>query len=87
MTGFFGSAHLVDLILAIVAAEMLAIALYWQRSRRGIAPRQLLPNLLAGAFLLLALRLALSGCSWPWYAACLAASGVANVADLRQRWL
>jgi hypothetical protein len=87
MTEFFGSAHLVDLILAIVAAEMLAIALYWQLARRGIAPRQLLPNLLAGAFLLLALRLALSGYSWPCYAACLAASGVANVVDLRQRWL
>ena len=86
MTEFFGSAHLVDLILAIVAGEMLAIMLYWQFSRRGIAPRQLLPNVLAGAFLLLALRLALSGYSWPWYAACLAASGVANVADLRQRW-
>jgi hypothetical protein len=87
MTAFFESAHLVDLTLAIVAAELLAIALYWRLSRRGIAPRQLLPNLLAGAFLLLALRLALSGYSWPWYAACLAASGVANIADLRQRWL
>ena len=86
MTDFFGSAHLVDLILAIVAAELLTIALYWRLSRRGIAPRQLLPNVLAGAFLLLALRLVLSGYSWPWYAACLIASGIANVADLRQRW-
>ena len=86
MIEFFGSAHLVDMILAIVAVEMLAIALYWQLNRRGIAPRQLLPNLLAGVFLLFALRLALSGYSWPWYAACLAASGVANIADLRQRW-
>jgi hypothetical protein len=86
MTEFFGSPHLVDLILAIVAGEALAIVLYWQLSRRGIAPRLLLPNVLAGVFLLLALRLALSGLSWPWYAACLAASGIANVADLRQRW-
>ena len=86
MTEFFRSPHLVDLILAIVAGEVLAIALYWQLSRRGIAPRQLLPNVLAGAFLLLALRLVMSGFSWPWYAACLAASGIANVADLRQRW-
>jgi len=86
MTDFFGSAHLVDLILAIVAAELLTIALYWRLSRRGIAPRLVFPNLMAGAFLLLALRLALSGYSWPWYAACLIASGIANVADLRQRW-
>jgi hypothetical protein len=86
MAEFFGSARLIDLILAIVAGEVLAIALYWHLRRRGIAPRQLLPNVLAGVFLLLALRLVMSGFSWPWYAACLTASGIANVADLRQRW-
>jgi hypothetical protein len=86
MIDFFSSVHAVDLILAIVAAEIVAITLYWQTRRRGIAPAQLLPNLAAGALLLLALRLSLSGYSWPWYVACLALAGIANVADLRQRW-
>jgi len=86
MSDFISSAHAVDLILAIVAVEIVAITLYWHVRGRGIAPAQLLPNLLAGALLLLALRLSLSGYAWPWYTACLALAGIANVADLRQRW-
>ncbi len=86
MTDFVSGAHAVDLVLAIVAIEVVAITLYWHARGRGIAPALLLPNLLAGALLLLALRLSLSGYSWPWYTACLALAGVANVADLRQRW-
>jgi len=54
MIDFLSSVHAVDLILAIVAAEVAAITLYWYARRRGIAPAQLLPNLLAGALLLLA---------------------------------
>jgi hypothetical protein len=86
MIDFLASAHVIDLIMAIVAVEVVALSLYWRATRRGIAPAQLLPNLFAGALLLLALRLALSDVSWPWYTACLAAAGIANVADLRQRW-
>jgi len=86
MIDFLSGVHVVDLILAIVATEIVAIMLYWQTTRRGIAPAQLLPNLLAGALLLLALRLSLSDYSWPWYVVCLALAGIANVADLRQRW-
>lgn len=86
MIDFLSGVHVVDAILVIVAIEMAAISMYWRTRRRGIAPSRLLPNLAAGALLLLALRFALSGYSWPWYTACLALSGVANVADLRQRW-
>ena len=86
MTDFLASAHIVDLVLAIVGLEIIVIALYLRVTRRGITPAEVLPNLFAGALLLLALRLALSGYPWPWYMACLAAAGIANVADLRQRW-
>lgn len=86
MIDFLSGAHAVDLVLAIVAVELAGLTLYWHAKHRGIAPAQLLPNLLAGALLLLALRLALSDYSWPWYTACLALAGIANVADLRQRW-
>ena len=86
MTEFLAGPRVVDLVLAVVALEILGITLYWQMTRRGIAPARLLPNLLAGAALLLALRLALSDVAWPWYTACLAVAGIANVADLRQRW-
>jgi hypothetical protein len=83
---FLSGVHAIDLILAIVAIEIVAITMYWQAKGRGIAPAQLLPNLAAGALLLLALRFSLSGYAWPWYTACLALAGIANIADLRQRW-
>ncbi|MGJ4952780.1 hypothetical protein [Bradyrhizobium sp. HKCCYLS20291] len=86
MDELFHSPHLVDLILLVVALEFIALTWIWRRRRRGISPRALLPNLLAGACLLLALRCALTDAPWFWLAGCLAASGVANVADLRQRW-
>ena len=86
MIEFFSSARVVDLVLVVVGLEVLGITLYWHMTRRGIAPAHLLPNLLAGAALVLALRLALSDFAWPWYTACLAVAGIANVTDLRQRW-
>ena len=84
--GFIESTYLVDLVLAVVAIETIALMLLWRWQRRGIAPAKLLPNIAAGAFLLLAVRCALGGTSWIWLAACLAAAGLANAADLRQRW-
>ncbi len=86
MSEFLSSALVVDLVLLVVALEVLGISVYWHVTKRGIEPARLLPNLLAGAALLLALRLALSDFAWPWYTACLAIAGIANVADLRQRW-
>lgn len=86
MTELFASGRLVDLVLVIVALEMVALGLYWRWSRRGVAFSDLLPNLLAGAFLLLALRLALSGAGWMPCCACLAAAGVAHSIDLARRW-
>jgi hypothetical protein len=86
MSEFLSSALVVDLVLLVVGLEVLGISLYWHLTGRGIAPANLLPNLLAGAALVLALRLALSDFSWPWYTACLAIAGIANVTDLRQRW-
>jgi hypothetical protein len=86
MTNLLDGAHTVDLILAVVAIEVIAMTAYWHAKHRGIAPALLLPNLAAGALLLLALRFSLSGYAWPWYTACLALAGIANIADLRQRW-
>jgi hypothetical protein len=86
MIEFLSGVHVIDLILVIVAAEFVGITVYWKARRRGIAPAQLIPNLLAGALLLVALRFALSGQDWRWILACLALAGIANAADLRQRW-
>ena len=87
MAEWFASGRLVDLILALVVVEVIALALYWRATRRGVPLADLLPNILAGAFLLLALRLSLGGFGWPPCCACLAAAGVAHLVDLRRRWM
>lgn len=75
-----------DGVIALVLLEMAALLAWHQRTGRGLAPRALLPNLLAGLCLMLALRGALVGAHAAWLLAAMAAAGLAHVADLRQRW-
>jgi hypothetical protein len=80
------SGRIIDLILLLVAAEIMVFGFMWSRRRVGPGWRALLPNLLAGAALLLAVRAAIIGATWPWTAVWLAAAGLAHAADLRARW-
>ncbi len=86
MADLFASGRLVDLILVVVVLEAAALLLYWAWARRGIAPLDLLPNLCAGAFLLLALRATLAGGGWTIASLCLAAAGLAHLIDVSRRW-
>jgi hypothetical protein len=63
MEALFASGRVVDLILFLMACEAALLALLHARGRFSIPPQRLLPNLLAGACLLLALRAALTGAS------------------------
>ncbi len=80
------NAALIDWILALVALEGAAI-LGW-RALRGSGPQPLafLSNLVAGVFLLIALRGAVSGASGAGIAACMFAGFVAHFVDLAARW-
>ena len=75
-----------NLVLALLALEAAALLLLWRLRGRGIAPGRLLPMLLAGAFLLLALRAALTGQGAGAIALFLALAGIAHAADLKSRW-
>ena len=86
MAELFASGRLVDLILVLVVVEAAALVLYWRRFAAGVSPFDLLPNLCAGAFLLLAMRAALTGGGWMAASGCLAAAGLAHLADLYRRW-
>ena len=86
MADLFASGRLVDFILVVVVLEASALLLYWARARRGIAPLDLLPNLCAGAFLLLALRATLAGSGWMIASLCLSAAGLAHLIDVYRRW-
>ena len=74
----------IDVILALMVAEGAGL-LAWRRWT-GRGPRPILPNLLAGASLLLALRLALDGAAAAWIGVALLAGLAAHLADLRGRW-
>lgn len=83
MEELFASGRIVDLILAIMLAEYLVLRL---TLGGGDALRGAALYLLSGAFLLLALRIALTGGSWIWIGACLAAAGAWHALDLIRRF-
>lgn len=84
--GTLAWSSVVDIVLAIVVLE--AIALFAWHRLTGHGPRlvALAPNLLAGFCLLLALKAALAGAPTPWIGLALSGSLVAHLADLGQRW-
>jgi hypothetical protein len=86
VTAAFASGFIVNLILLGVAAEAVILIVHHSRTGRGVAPIDLLVNLLAGACLLMAVRSALIQSSWERTAAWLAAALIAHIADLAQRW-
>ncbi len=86
MSSLWSSAFLVDAAIAITLFEGLALALYHRVTGRGLPPDAYALNLLSGLCLMLALRCALQGQDWFWGAGCLAASGLAHLTYLRQRW-
>ncbi len=80
MSGWFASGHPVDLILAVLALEILVFAI-WRRRSLVNAIVAALP----GICLLLALRAALTGAGWMVIALWLVLSLPAHLADLWRR--
>ena len=78
--------HVIDAILALVILEATLLILYYRKTGRGIAPARLLPNLAAGFFLLLAVRLSLGGGPIWALPPSLLGAFAAHIADLVQRW-
>jgi hypothetical protein len=82
MEQIFASGRIVDVILLLMLAEYAALRLYLGNGVRALG---LAGYLLSGAFLLMALRVALAGGGWIWIAAFLAAAFVVHLIDLRGR--
>jgi hypothetical protein len=85
MAELFASGRLIDLILIVVVLEAALLIFYWRYTDRGIAPADLLPNLCAGAFLVVALRATIAGSGWMVSSGCLAAGGLAHLIDVYRR--
>jgi putative Ca2+/H+ antiporter (TMEM165/GDT1 family) len=74
-----------DIAIGVMLAEGLLLLLFWWQSGRSI-PMQVVLNLAAGLFLLLALRVALEHGSALNICLFLSAALVAHVADFQSRW-
>lgn len=86
MAELFASGRLIDVILCLVLVEAIALTVIHRLTGRGVAARELIGLLLAGGFLLLALRAALTDSAWLWVALWLTLALVAHIADLAMRW-
>ena len=76
----------IDAILALVLIEAIGLLVFRRMTGRGPTARCLMLNLLAGGFLLLALRFGVGGAAPAAIVGCLALAGVAHLGDLRLRW-
>jgi hypothetical protein len=86
LDALFANGRIVDLIVGLMALEWIALAAWHLHTRRGIAPVDALVSLLAGAFLLLALRAALTAEPWTTVGLWLAGALAAHLVDLARRW-
>ncbi|MBS0560826.1 MAG: hypothetical protein JSR21_12295 [Proteobacteria bacterium] len=85
MSDLFASGRIVDAILVLMLLEAAGLAVWRWRTGGGLSLRAVTAALGAGAALLLALRAALTGASWPVVAFWLAAALLAHAADLAAR--
>jgi hypothetical protein len=77
--------HVADLILACLVLEAIALLAWHRATGRGLPPRAVAALLLPGAFLVLALRFALTGAAWPLIPAALVGALAAHLWDLSRR--
>ncbi len=83
MTELFASGRVLEIILAGMAIECVALVAWGRRA--GLAPGTVLPYLGSGMAMLLAWRLQVGGAWWGWISACLLLGGALHLADLRSR--
>jgi hypothetical protein len=76
----------VDIAIAFITLETLALGLLHSLTGRGLALREYGLTVLSGLSLMLALRCALTPGFWPGMALFLVTAGLAHGADLRARW-
>lgn len=80
------SGRIVDIMLVVLAIEVVAVQLYRRSGRGGIGFLPMILNLGAGGSLMLALRSALTDAGWQWIVVFLLSSLVFHVADQATRW-
>ncbi len=86
LQSLFKSGAIIDLILLLMALEVVALLTFRYITGAGVAPWVLLPFMAAGICLMLAVKFALTGQEWVHVAIALCAAGVFHLADIAFRW-
>jgi len=82
----FASGRVLDFILIGMALEATGLVLHHRVTGRGVRPARLLPNLLSGICLLLAMRVGAGGAWWGWVSLALLGALACHLVDLRRAW-
>ena len=85
MADWFASGRVIDLVLILVALEVAALPWLLRRLNSSVQLSQLLPNIIAGIALMLALRLSLTDAAWIWISMAMLIALCAHVTDLTLR--
>lgn len=80
------STLIVNIALAALILEIVALSLYHVRTKRGLPLRAILMISVPGLFLMLAIKAALSDAAPQYLALLLALSLIAHLSDLYARW-
>jgi hypothetical protein len=86
MTALFATGRIIDLILLLVLMEAGALVLFRLVTGRGPSIGHLLPTLISGGLLLVAVRAALTDMRWELVALPLVGALIAHLVDLSARW-
>ena len=85
LESWVGDGGLIDAIIVITLLELAVLLAYHHQTKRGLAPRDYLLNVLSGLSLMMALRCTVAGSVWYVTALFLMAAGLAHVTDIALR--
>ena len=86
MGALFASGRIFDWILAGMVLEAVGLCLLYRLRGHGVLPARLLPNLLSGMCLLLAMRFGAGGAWWAWISLSLLGALGFHLMDLKRAW-
>jgi hypothetical protein len=82
----FSGTLLIDIVIAVTVIEWVLLSWWHHRTGRGIPMSELQGTLMAGFYLMLALRASMVAAPWYVVALLLLGAGLTHAADLWRRW-
>jgi hypothetical protein len=83
---FLSGTLLIDIVISVTLVEWGLLSWVHRRTGRGIPMSELRGTLLAGLYLMLALRASMMAAPWYVVTLLLLAAGLSHAADLWRRW-